>query len=90
MYYRDPDGNMIETQYDVHGDDEEGVRRATEVMESEAYALNPLGIDYDAEELYERLQKEGEDKVVQEFRKSRGKGDGLPRGLETLPREFIE
>lgn len=90
LYYKDPDGNMLETQYDVFGDDAEGIRLTTECMEGEAYALNPLGIDYDPEELYERVRREGEEEITAAFRKSRGKGDGLPRTIETLPREFLE
>lgn len=90
LYYKDPDGNMIETQFDVYGDDEAAVRKATEMMESDAFKVNPIGWDFEPDELYARLQKEGEEKVLMELRKSRGPQDGQPRGVESLPKAFLE
>ena len=42
LYYADPDGNRMELQVDVGT-----VQEATLLMESEAFAANPVGIRYD-------------------------------------------
>ncbi|KUL87817.1 hypothetical protein ZTR_03154 [Talaromyces verruculosus] len=52
IYYRDPDGNMIETQVDNFPTPEE----ATAFMMSKEFIDNPLGTDFDPEELIERLR----------------------------------
>ena len=46
IYYRDPDGNMIETQVDNFDDPE----AATEFMKSAHFAENPIGTDFDPED----------------------------------------
>lgn len=46
IYYKDPDGNMLETQVDNFPTVEE----ATEFMMSNHFAENPIGTDFDAEE----------------------------------------
>lgn len=51
IYYKDPDGNMLETQVDNFDDAD----AATEFMKSEAFAQNPIGVDFDPEELIQRL-----------------------------------
>jgi len=51
MYYTDPDGNQIETQVDNFDTPEE----ANAFMASEAFALNPIGTDFDPEDLVKRL-----------------------------------
>ena len=56
VYYRDPDGNMLETQVDNF----ESVDEATKFMVSEHFAENPIGTDFDPEEYIRRL-KAGED-----------------------------
>ncbi|GAB7346859.1 hypothetical protein MBLNU459_g1943t1 [Dothideomycetes sp. NU459] len=56
MYYKDPDGNMIETQVDNFDDAEE----ANAFMFSKHFAENPIGTDFDPEDLIERLRR-GED-----------------------------
>lgn len=71
IYYRDPDGNEIETQVDNFQDAE----KATEFMKSKAFAENPIGVDFDPEEFIERLEK-GEDAAVLQKRVEIG-----PRGL---------
>lgn len=55
IYYRDPDGNMIETQVDNF----DTVDEANAFMSSPAFAENPIGTDVDIEGLIERL-KNGE------------------------------
>ncbi|OAL46311.1 glyoxalase bleomycin resistance protein dioxygenase [Pyrenochaeta sp. DS3sAY3a] len=52
MYYTDPDGNMIETQVDNF----ETAQEATDFMNSPLFAQNPIGIDFDPEDLIRRLQ----------------------------------
>lgn len=52
IYYEDPDGNQIETQVDSFEDPEE----ATKFMASEEFAENPIGVDFDPEELIRMLQ----------------------------------
>jgi hypothetical protein len=47
MYYRDPDGNRMEFQVDCCVDADE----AHAFMHSEAFAANPVGVNYDAETL---------------------------------------
>jgi catechol-2,3-dioxygenase len=56
MYYADPDGNQIETQVDAFQTTEEAIA----YMESQDFAENPIGVDFDPEELVERLRR-GED-----------------------------
>lgn len=75
MYYRDPDGNMIETQVDNYDTAEE----ATASMMTEAFAKNSLGVDYDPEELCRRVES-GEDEAS-----IKKQGDVVPRGAEDLP-----
>jgi catechol-2,3-dioxygenase len=56
MYYTDPDGNRIETQVDNFDTAEE----ASAFMASAEFAQNPIGTDFDPEELCRRLER-GED-----------------------------
>ncbi|KAF2463091.1 glyoxalase bleomycin resistance protein dioxygenase [Lindgomyces ingoldianus] len=51
IYYRDPDGNTIETQVDGF----EEPADATAFMESEAFAKNPLGVEFVPEVWMEKL-----------------------------------
>jgi catechol-2,3-dioxygenase len=51
IYYKDPDGNMIETQVDNFDDPEE----ATKFMKSKFFSENPIGTDFDPEDLIKRL-----------------------------------
>ena len=71
IYYRDPDGNELETQVDNFKDADE----ATEFMKSKAFADNPIGVDFDPEEFITRLQN-GEKEEVLMKRPQSG-----PRGL---------
>lgn len=50
MYYGDPDGNSLEFQVDVLDVDE-----ANEFMRGEAFAINPVGEPFDADELVAAL-----------------------------------
>lgn len=69
IYYKDPDGNKIETQVDNMDNDD-----ATAFMMSKSFAENPFGVDFDPEELIRRLDA-GEDEKVLKVRPEIG-----PRG----------
>lgn len=71
VYYKDPDGNMLETQVDNF----DTVEEATAFMISEPFAQNPIGTDFDAEELIASL-KNGEDEHL------------LKKRVEIGPREM--
>lgn len=74
MYYRDPDGNMIETQVDNFDTPEE----ATQSMMSEDFQINAFGMDYDPEELCRRVDF-GEDEAS-----IKKQGKVTARGVEDL------
>ena len=75
MYYSDPDANQIEFQVDNYATVEE----ATEFFYTEAFARNTIGVDYDPEELIDRVRK-GEAEVELKMRPASG-----PRGVDTIP-----
>ncbi|KAJ4422242.1 hypothetical protein N0V82_003102 [Gnomoniopsis sp. IMI 355080] len=75
IYYQDPDGNQIETQVDNFATVEE----ANAFMRSPEFAENPIGADFEPEELIRRLEN-GEDLEVLKKRARVG-----PRGLESIP-----
>lgn len=58
MYYADPDGNQIETQVDNF----DTVEEANAFMMSKEFAENPIGTDFEPEDLIKRL-KSGEPHV---------------------------
>jgi catechol 2,3-dioxygenase-like lactoylglutathione lyase family enzyme len=51
LYYRDPDGNRLEFQVDCGT-----VEQANAYMASEAFAANPIGVRYDADQLLARYR----------------------------------
>jgi len=53
VYYRDPDGNRMEFQVDCYANAEE----AHSYMQSDAFATNPIGVDIDPDELFEKYKK---------------------------------
>ncbi|EXJ74049.1 uncharacterized protein A1O5_02343 [Cladophialophora psammophila CBS 110553] len=71
MYYKDPDGNKLETQVDNFDSNAE----ANAFMRSKEFAENPIGTDFDPDELIRRLQS-GED-----VRKIKKRVEIGPRGL---------
>lgn len=75
IYYQDPDGNQIETQVDNFDTAEE----ASEFMVSKSFQENPIGVDFDPEDLIEALKK-GEDQKQIKKRKDIG-----PRGMDSVP-----
>ncbi|KPM39818.1 hypothetical protein AK830_g6727 [Neonectria ditissima] len=64
IYYTDPDGNQIETQVDSFEDNDE----ATNYMLSAEFKANPVGTEFDPEDLVRRL-KSGEDHAAIKKRK---------------------
>ncbi|KAK5455845.1 hypothetical protein LTS15_005162 [Exophiala xenobiotica] len=52
IYYKDPDGNKLETQVDNF----DTIEEANEFMNSTYFAENPIGTDFDAEELLQRIK----------------------------------
>ncbi|MCP3856495.1 MAG: biphenyl 2,3-dioxygenase [Actinomycetia bacterium] len=62
MYYEDPDGNRSEFQIDVLD-----VDAANEFMEGAAFAANPIGEDFDPDELL-AAHRAGEDLTARVFR----------------------
>lgn len=71
IYYKDPDGNQIETQVDNF----DSIEEADRFMASKEFAENPIGTDFDPDELIKRL-KAGEDHASIKKRIESG-----PRGL---------
>jgi catechol-2,3-dioxygenase len=60
IYYHDPDGNDIETQVDNF----KTVEEANEFLQSPAFAVNPIGTDFDPEELIRKLEAGEDEKVI--------------------------
>ena len=52
MYYTDPDGNQLETQVDNFAT----VQEATDYMGSKEFEQNPIGVDFDPEDLVRRVK----------------------------------
>lgn len=53
LYYRDPDGNRIEFQVDSFA----SVEEANAYMLSDAFASNPIGVNFDPDELVEQFRR---------------------------------
>ena len=79
IYYKDPDGNVVETQVDVFDSMEE----TNEYLLGEDFQSNPIGVDFDPEELWQRLQS-GEPWETLRLRTPSG-----PRDPATIPRDYM-
>lgn len=75
LYYVDPDGNQLEFQVDNY----DTVEEAGAFFFTDAFAVNPIGVDFDPEDLLARLLA-GEDERQLRMRPPSG-----PRGVETIP-----
>lgn len=73
VYYKDPDGNRIETQVDNYNTVEE----ANEFMGSRLFAENPIGTDIDPTEMLRRLAA-GEDEKTLKTRVEIGPRTEIP------------
>lgn len=51
IYYKDPDGNILETQYDNFKTNEEA-----NAFILENFKTNPIGVDFDPEDLIRRVE----------------------------------
>lgn len=74
LYYHDPDGNTIETEYDTLD-----VQEADDFVTSEAYRTNPIGVDFDPDDMLKRLES-GE-----EISNLVKRDDIGPRGIDSVP-----
>ncbi|KIW90542.1 uncharacterized protein Z519_09189 [Cladophialophora bantiana CBS 173.52] len=74
IYYKDPDGNMLETQVDNF----DTVKAANDFMNSQYFAENPIGTDFDAEELIQKIKDGVPDAELKE------RVEIGPRGLPDL------
>lgn len=70
IYYHDPDGNDIETQVENFTTLDE----ASEFMMTPEFAENPIGVDFDPEELIKRFES-GEDEEMIKKRANIGPRD---------------
>ena len=77
IYYKDPDGNNLETQVDNFETTEE----ADDFLRSEAFQINPVGVDFELKDLIRRLSS-GEDHASIKKRPASG-----PRGFDDVPEE---
>ncbi|KAF5962582.1 Glyoxalase/Bleomycin resistance protein/dihydroxybiphenyl dioxygenase [Fusarium bulbicola] len=73
IYYQDPDGNQLETRVDNF----DTVEAASAMMASPEFAENPLGVDFDPDDVSQRLRA-GESEASIKKRENIG-----PRGLTT-------
>ena len=74
LYYKDPDGNMLETQVDNFDTNE----AANAFMSSKYFAENPIGTDIDPEDLIARIKNGEADEVLKQ------RVENGPRGLPNL------
>ncbi|KAI0127043.1 Glyoxalase/Bleomycin resistance protein/Dihydroxybiphenyl dioxygenase [Xylariales sp. AK1849] len=75
MYYQDPDGNRVETQVDNFDTVDEAIAYFT----CSEFLENPIGVDFDPEDLIRRLQSGEDDRDIKK-RPNIGK-----RGLDSIP-----
>lgn len=73
VYYKDPDGNRIETQVDNY----DTVDEANQFMGSQLFAENPIGTDIDPTEMLRRLAA-GEDEKTLKTRVEIGPRTQIP------------
>jgi catechol-2,3-dioxygenase len=75
LYYVDPDGNQLEFQVDNYAN----IDDATKYMFSNDFDVNPIGVDFDPEELLKKLLAgEMEDKL-------KLRPMGVERGVDGIP-----
>ena len=79
IYYRDADDNVVETQVDVFTSIEE----TNEYLVSDDFVSNPIGVDFDPPELWQRLRS-GEPWDTLRLRTPSG-----PRDPATIPRAYL-
>ena len=77
MYYFDPDGNTIESQVDNFDTPEEGAA----FMNSDLFAQNPIGTDFEPEDLIAKLDAGIDDKIIKKR---------IEIGARGLPAQYTE
>ena len=75
LYYADPDGNQIECQVDNC----DTVEEAGEFFFTEAFAENPIGVDFDPDAMYRQLVAGEEEGALKQYHRQG------PRGVEESP-----
>jgi catechol 2,3-dioxygenase-like lactoylglutathione lyase family enzyme len=70
LYYADPDGNQLELQVENY----ESVEASTQFFFSPAFAENPIGVEFDPEDMLKRLQS-GQPESELKIRSDVGKRD---------------
>lgn len=79
IYYRDPDGNVVETQVDCF----ESIEETNEYIAGEDFQSNPIGVDFEPAALLARLRA-GESWDTLKLRIPSG-----PRHPATIPRGYL-
>ena len=79
IYYKDPDGNLVETQVDVF----DSMAETNEYLAGEDFRSNPIGVDFDPEALWQWLQS-GEPWETLRLRTPSG-----PRDPSSIPRDYL-
>lgn len=74
LYYKDPDGNHLEFQVENFV----SVEESTQFFFTEAFHVNPIGVEFDPDSLYQRLLA-GEDEAALKKRPASG-----PVGVEAV------
>ena len=75
VYYKDPDGNILETQVDLF----DSIEETNEFMVSDAYQTNPIGVDIDMEDVIRRI------KAGESYESIKKRPESGPRGIDTVP-----
>lgn len=76
IYYKDPDGNAIETQVDNF----DTVEEANVFMTSEMFRVNPIGTDIDPHDLLRQLDSGADERVLKK-RVEIGSRQSVPPGV---------
>lgn len=79
MYYFDPDGNQIETQIDNHDAPED----SDKYMQSHSYEENPIGVEFDPEQLLEMLAQGANAEDIKR------RIDIGPKDMRNIPQEIL-
>lgn len=75
IYYADPDGNQVEFQVDNFATNEE----AADFFTSQAFAENPIGVDFDPHDLLRRLRAGESEKSLMAYHPIGRRGfEGVP------------
>jgi catechol-2,3-dioxygenase len=79
MYYRDPDGNQVECQVDNF----DNMQDAINFIEGPEFKVNPIGVDFDPEEFFMKVDQGVDEKVLMK-RADIGPRSALPANFERV------